>query len=261
MTTVSIDYCLILHNQETVQDILIHTGLVRHLYEVYEQKVIIIVKSQCHNMFNNHYGDLSEMIYEVVDDLSTNTIFKLIMNKYKNFKHRMFFGGFDKYRLDSHKNIFKTKFNEQNYDPYLMYGFEESIRYSKFKTDSINKDCMKLVGMIRSVANMDYRIFSKGCIIPRVYKKNSTIAVHIDKIFDITNFFDSVVLIEKSKHLHLTDNPTDDFSVYMYYLYKSNNYPNIFDKKHIYFFHADNEPRYKDLPENWNFIKYNPKDN
>ena len=259
MTT--IDYCLILHHQDTVQDIIIHTGIVRYLYELYEEKVIIIVKKECEDLFGNHYGDLENITYEIVDDLSVNTIFKLVMNKYKNYKQRMFFGDYDKYRLDSYKNIFKTKFKEQNYDPYRMYNFDDSIRYSMFKTDCINKDCMKLVGMIRSVANMDYRIFSKGSLVPKVYLRNSTIAVHIDKIFNISNFFDSVVLIEKSKHLHLTDDETDDFSVYMYYLYKSNNYPNIFDKKHIYFFHKDDELRYKDLPDNWNFVKYNPKDN
>lgn len=254
------NYCLVLHNQDSVKDILLHTGLVRHLYKLFEQKIMLIVKDQYYEMFYNYYGDLEELKYEVVPDLSNNSIFKLVMGKFKNNKIRMFFGEFDKYRLDEYKNIFKSKYNSIDYDPYKMYNFDENIRYSEFKTDCINKDCMKLVNLIRSVANMDYRVFSKGSLIPLQYKKNSTIAVHIDKIFTLNNFFDSVVLIEKSKYLHLTDHESDDFSLYMYYIFKSGHYPQIFDKKHIYLFHQGENCAFTDLPQNWNIIKYIPDD-
>ena len=250
---------LILHNQENVQDIMLHTGIVRYLYEINEGNIIYIVKQSFHNLLKNHYGDL-DITYEIVTDLTPQSIFKLVMNKYKNHKNRMFFGEYDKYRLDSFKNNFKNNFNSENYNPYLIYNFDPSIKYSYFKTECINKDCMKLVNLIRSVANMDYRIFSKGDLIPKQYKKNSTIAVHIDKIFKTDNFFDSIVLIEKTQYLHITDHITDDFSTYVYYLYKSKNYPNIFDKKHIYLFYQNDEPNYVDLPQYWNLIKINNLD-
>lgn len=252
-------YCLILHPVDTVRDIITHTGLVRHLYEEYNHKIIYIIPTHLERLMRKHLFDLDEIIYEIVPDFENKSLFKLFMGKFKNIRIRMFFGSYDKFRLDSLKNTFSSKFESKDYDPYTMYQYDESIKYTKFITSCIEKDDKKLINLIKSIANMDYRIFSKSELIPLQYKKNSTIAIHVDKVFNITNFFDSIVLLEKTKYLHLTD--TDDFSLFVYILFRSNNYNYLFKKKHIYLFHQNDKLNFDDIPSDWKLIKYIPEIN
>jgi predicted ribosome quality control (RQC) complex YloA/Tae2 family protein len=92
---------------------------------------------------------------------------------------------------------------------------------------------------------MDFRVFSSGKDIPIVYKRNSTIAIQIDRVFNIKNYFDSVVLIKNTKHIHITDQSDDLFSMFVMHLLKSNQYDSLFVKKNIYFFYKGEIPTYE----------------
>jgi hypothetical protein len=248
--------CLILHPLENIRDIMKHTGLVRYLYETHVGTVVYFVTEHFEKTLKKHFCDLEDLVFEVLPDFSSQSIFKLIMGKYKNDKTRMFFGMFDKFRLDSNKNKCKTH-EQETYEPYKLYGFDENIEYSHFQTNCCPEDDANLLKIIKSVANWDYRVFSNGENIPLKYKRNSVIALHADKVFKDNNFFDSVVLIEKTKFVHFTDE--DDFGRFVYMLWKSNKYGYLFEKTKLFMFHKGDEPKLKDCPETWNVIKYNPE--
>lgn len=249
-----INHCLIIHPQDDIRDIIDHTGLVREFYETHNGKVIYFVKRKIENLIKKHFSDLTNIKYEIVDELDKKTIFKYMLSQYKNCKIRMFFGPFDKLRLDSYKNVFESKYNNHNYDPYAMYGFDGSIRYDKFRINVNEDDDMKTINLLKSVANMDYRIFSSGKEIPIIYKRNSTIAIQIDRVFDIKNYFDSVVLIKNTKHIHITDQSDDLFSIFVMHLLKSNQYEYLFKNKSVYYFYKGQTPA-NEFVGNWKFIK------
>lgn len=247
---------LILHPMENIKDILLHTGIVRYLYETEENEIIYIITNEFKTLLKKHFCDLENLQYEVLPDFSTKSIFRLIMGKFKNVKTRHFLGSFDKFRLDKQKSICK-EYNPETFNPYTLYGFDESIQYSYFKTNCCENDDAHLLKIIKSVANWDYRVFSNGANIPVKYKRNSVIALHVDKVFKETNFFDSLVLIEKTKYVHTTD--SDDFGMFIYYLFKSNQYDYLFDKTKMFVFYSGDEPKYNDYPDSWNVIKYIPE--
>lgn len=249
-----INHCLIIHPQDNIRNIIDHTGLVREFYETHNGNVIYFIKKNIEKLIKKHFSDLPNVKYEVVDALDKKTILKYMLSEYKNSKIRMFFGTFDKLRLDSYKNVFESKYNNENYNPYTMYGFNESIRYDKFRININENDDMKTINLLKSVANMDFRIFSSGTSIPIVYKRNSTIAIQIDRVFDIKNYFDSVVLIKNTKHIHITDQSDDLFSIFVMHLLKSNKYEDLFVKKNIYYFYKGDEIPKHEFIGNWKFI-------
>lgn len=251
-----LNHCLVLHPLNDVKDVIDHTGLVREFYEIYESKIIYFIKKEYDKLLRKHYSDLPEIVFEVFDDFNKQTIFKKLLSIYKNCKIRMFFGEFDSLRLDKSKNTFASKYNNTNYDPYIMYGFDPSLKYKNFIINKNEDDDLKTINLIKSVANMDYRLFSNGCAIPQQYKRNATIAIHVDKIFNNTNYFDSIVLIEKTKHIHITSCKMDIFSVFILHLWRSNLYPKLFEKKTYYFFYKDEDNfNIDELPESWKKIK------
>tara|TARA_Y100000389_G_scaffold196917_1_gene230595 strand:+ start:3632 stop:4384 length:753 start_codon:yes stop_codon:yes gene_type:complete len=246
---------VIIHPQDNIKDIIEHTGLIRESYETHDGKVIYFIKKEIETLVKKHFYDLTKINYEVVDNLDKTTIFKYMLGQYKNCKIRLFFGMFDKLRLDSYKNVFESKYNNENYNPYTMYGFDESIRYDKFRINILEDDDMKTLKLLKSVANMNYRIFASGPGIPIVYKRNSTIAIQIDRVFDIKNYFDCVVLIKNTKHIHITDQKDDLFSIFVFHLLRSNQYEYLFDKKSIYYFYNGQPPTTIDFVGNWKFIE------
>lgn len=249
-----INHCVIIHPQDTIKNIIEHTGLVREFYETHNGKVIYFIRKNIETLIKKHFSDLTKINYEVVDELDKTTIFKYMLGQYKNCKIRMFFGMYDKLRLDSYKNVFESKYNNENYNPYTMYGFDESIRYDRFRINFREDDDMKTINLLKSVANMDYRIFASGSGIPIVYKRNSTIAIQIDRVFDIKNYFDCVVLIKNTKHIHITDQEDDLFSIFVFHLLKSNQYDYLFQNKNIYYFYRGQTPT-KSFVGNWKFIE------
>lgn len=250
-----INHCVIIHPQDNIKDIIEHTGLIRESYETHDGKVIYFIKKEIETLVKKHFYDLTKINYEVVDNLDKTTIFKYMLGQYKNCKIRLFFGMFDKLRLDSYKNVFESKYNNENYNPYTMYGFDESIRYDKFRINILEDDDMKTLKLLKSVANMNYRIFASGPGIPIVYKRNSTIAIQIDRVFDIKNYFDCVVLIKNTKHIHITDQKDDLFSIFVFHLLRSNQYEYLFNKKSIYYFYNGQPPTTIDFVGNWKFIE------
>lgn len=253
-----IHICLILHPLNTIKDVIEHTGLVREIYAQEGKKTYYIIPTHLEPLLRKHLNDLTDINYEVIPDLSKSELLRLFMGKYKNVKKRMFFGEYDSLRLDSYKNVFKLKYNQSNYNPYTMYGYDDALRYTNFKTNCYENHDRNMINLIKSVANMDYRIFSNGDKIPLQYKKNSTIAIHINKIFTIQNFFDCIILIEKTKYLHLTD--TDDFSLLIYTLWRSGKFEYLFHKKHVYLFYQGENPLFDELPSSWKLIKNNPEE-
>jgi hypothetical protein len=251
--SIMVNICLVLHPLNTIKDVIEHTGLVRNIYAEHGKQTYYIIPVHLEPLLKKHLNDLTDMHFEIVPELSKNALLRLLMGKYKNVKKRMFYGEYDNLRLDNYKNIFKTKYNSIDYNPYTMYDYDESIRFTSFKTNCYENHDKHMINLIKSVANMDYRIFSNGDMIPLQYKKNSTIAIHINKMFNITNFFDCIILIEKTKHLHLTD--TDEFSVFIYTLWKSGNYEYLFNKKHVFLFYKGESPIFTDLPASWKLIK------
>lgn len=249
-----INHCVIIHPQDTIKHIIEHTGLVRNLYEFHDGKVIYFIKKDIETLMKKHFSDLTKIIYEVVNDLDKTTIFKYMLGQFKNCKIRMFFGAFDKFRLDSYKNIFESKYNNENYNPYTIYDFDESLQYEKFKINVNEDDSIKTMNLLKSIANMDYRIFSSAPGIPIVYKRNSTIAIQIDKVFNKGNYFDNIVLIKNTKHIHITDQKDDTFSIFIFHLLKSNQYDDLFMKKNIYLFYEGQPPKI-DFVGNWKFIE------
>nr|QOI90476.1 hypothetical protein HWQ62_00340 [Pyramimonas orientalis virus] len=249
-----VNFCMVLHPMESIKDILVHTGMVRYLYETQEQKLIYVITEQFEKSIRKHYNDLPDLTYEVLTDFSSKSLLKLLMGKYKNIKNRMFFGPYDKYRFDSYKNICKD-YDNKTFEPYTMYGFDQSIMFTHFLTCSCREDDVSLIKFFKSVANWDYRLFSKADLIPMDYKKNCVIAVNIDKIFNHTNFFNSLVLVDKTRYIHLTDR--DDFSLFVYFIYKSQKYNHLFENTKVYLFHQDRVTHYE-YPSNWKLIKYVP---
>jgi hypothetical protein len=247
---------LILHPQDNIKDILLYTGIVRYLYETQKEQIVYFVTSKFEGLLKKHFHDLDNLQYEVLDDFSTKSVFKFIMGKYKDVKIRNFLGSFDKFRLDNKKNLCQN-YDTDTFNPYTLYGFDNSIQFTHFKTNCYESDDVHLLKMIKSIANWDYRIFSNRTNIPAKYKKNSVIALHVDKVFKETNFFDSIILMEKTKFIHFTD--SDDFGIFVYLLFKSNKYEYLFDKTKVFVFYKGDEPKYSDYPSSWNVIKYIPE--
>lgn len=250
-----INICLVLHPLNTIKDIIEHTGLVREIYADQGKLTYYIIPTHLEPLLKKHLNDLTDINFEIVPKITKSELLKLLMGKYKNVKKRMFFGEYDNLRLDSYKNVFKTKYNNLNYNPYTIYDYNESIRYTNFKTNCYENHDKSMINLIKSVANMDYRIFTNGDMIPLQYKKNSTIAIHLNRIFNIENFFDCIILLEKTRYLHLTD--TDEFSLFIYTLWKSNNYEYLFKDKRVFLFYAGEYPLFTDIPSTWKVIKNN----
>ncbi len=178
------------------------------------------------------------------------------MGKYKNVKSRLFFGLFDKYRFDTQKNLCKD-YDASTFNPYTLYGYDECIRHSYFQIHNCDHTENETINNMKKIANWDFRLFSNGANIPMKYKTVCVIALHVDKVYKDTSFFDSIVLIEKTKFIHFTD--TDDVGLFIYLLWKSGKYTHMFDKTKIYMFYQGNEPKYRDCPNAWDLIKYIPE--
>jgi hypothetical protein len=55
---------LILHPMENIKDILLHTGIVRYLYETEENEIIYIITNEFKTLLKKHFCDLENLQYE-----------------------------------------------------------------------------------------------------------------------------------------------------------------------------------------------------
>lgn len=243
--------CLILHPQRDEMDFLNYTGLVRHIYEMHEGKVTILVLSEFHTLVKNHFEDLETLQIEKISDCLDSTFLKLFIGKFKNIRTRQFFGLCDKFRTDD----MKRKADSDDIDPYATYGFDAEIKYTYFRVNMNDDRQSKLMFQIKTVANMNYNITSKADYVPKKYKKNAMVSLNIDTMFDKTNFFDSIELIKHAKALYLTNNDKDYFTYMLYLMVRSNRYMQELNNKNIMLFNIDQTPlRYANLPEHWKII-------
>lgn len=252
--------CLFLHPQNSIQDILAYTGMIRHTYEVFEGKLTLLISPVYASLCRKHFKDLTEINIVEVHDFSDSTLLKLFLNQFKANRERYFMGSYDKFRFDSYKKKFSTQYPDglkadDSFDPYSFYGFDPSIRYSYFRINTCNKTCDKLIKNIKTVANMNFNITSKADFVPSSYKKNAMISLNIDTMFGSEDFFNSIELVRYSKALYLTNAVSDNFTLLLYMLIKSEHYPDLLPQKNVYFFHKKNETiRYNDLPDKWRVI-------
>lgn len=240
--------CLILHPQRDIEDIIIYTGIVRYTYEKFDGYVTLFVLPEYYNLLKNHYVDLENLIIEVLPNFSDSILLKLFIGKYKESRTRYFFGLCDKFRFDN----YRKKVTSDTFDPYLEYDFDLDIKYNFFRINMNDEKRTKLLGRIKTVANMNYNMTSKAEFVPVRYKKNAMVSLNIDTMFDKTNFFDSTELLKHSKALYLTNSEKDHFTLLIYTMMRSNKYDDIIPKKNLYLFKHDNKPiKYTNIPEHW----------
>lgn len=253
MSSTLLKYALCLHPQDSINDILLFTGLVRHLYELNENNMIYFVKEKYEILVKKHFNELEDIIYEVVPNFEDKTIFKFIMSKYKNLKNRVFFGMYDKFRFDSYKKKC-IDYDALTFNPYELYNYDESLKFNNFRISTLKDD--KLIKMIKQVANMDFALFSMMSEdIPMSYKKNKSISIFVNKVFNDTNYFDSVELMDKTRIINLIDSKDDILSSFVYMLWMSGHYNHLFEKKMIRLFLTKYSPFLKDIPSTWKIIK------
>lgn len=252
--------CLFLHPQSNIRDILSYTGMIRHTYEAFEGKLTVLVCPSYTNLYKKHFKDLEDLNIVEVQDFSDSTLLKMFLSKFKANRERYFMGSYDKFRFDSYKKKFSTRYPDglkadDVFDPYQFYGFDPKIRYSSFRINTCNSTCDKLIKNIKTVANMNFNITSKADFVPASYKKNAMISLNIDTMFGNEDFFNSIELVRYSKALYLTNEVSDNFTLLLYMLIQSDHYNDLLPQKNVYFFHKKNETiRYEALPEKWRVI-------
>lgn len=253
--------CLFLHPQNSIQDVLLYTGMIRHTYETFDGKLTLLVSPTFINLYKKHFSDLSNLNIVEIHDFSDSSLLKLFLGQFKSNRQRYFMGDYDKFRFDSYKKKFSTVYpngvssDDTTFDPYALYGFDPEIRYTYFKIHTCDETCHKLIKNIKTVANMNFNITSKSDPVPPSYKKNAMISLNIDAMFGNQDFFNSIELVKYSKALYLTNDPTDNFTLLLYMLIKSKHYNDLLPQKNVYFFYKKSDTiRYTDLPEHWKVI-------
>lgn len=242
------DTCLIIHPQDSIQDFFIYNGLVRYLHKNNEGKTIYFILEKFYDDIVYQLSDLIDFEFEVLEDLHTQSILKILLGKYQNVKTRHFFGEIDKFRLDNHKNTFLKKNIDEPLDIFKLYNFDKDIivKYFEIKRNS-NKE-KTIINNVKRVANLDFAIYSSENV-PTILKKNSSICLMLSKMFSKSNYFESICIIEKCKKIFICDR--DVYTIYVYLLYLNNYLSN----KNITFIQTD-QPifEFSKIPEQWTVV-------
>lgn len=246
-----VEKCIIAYPMNNIKNILKFNGIVRHLNHSNNGKIILFVNEPFQNLIKHIYSDICIEL-EIVDSLQMDTVSKLMLQKYKNYKQRNLFGFFDKYRLDKYKNTCVT-YNDDKFNPYLTYGFDENLLYKDFIIPTTEKNDSIVMNNIRKFINLDYHLFCDDVNIPLNYRKNGAVGIIISKMFNNDTFFKSIVLISKSKAIHTFDNET--FSLYLQMISKSESLAKHLIGKKIFFYYNKKIPIQQNIPREWNLVK------
>lgn len=247
-----VEKVLIYHPVETIGSVIYYTGAVRHIRETVDdsKRVVMIVARVWHELMSQHYADLPNFGFEVMDEVNDSNMLKLfLMAPFRTVKDRRFFGSFDKLRLDDYKKVY----DETNppKDMYSLYGIDPNVRFTHFRIVIDDDANTKLYRKIKTIANMNYNITSKADFVPKNYKKNAMLSLNIDAMFETKNFFVSFALIKRTSQIYITTDPEDYFTTMLYYMDRSGVYADHFMKKKILLFTRDGSNPLDSLPESW----------
>lgn len=242
------DTCLIIHPQDSIQDFFILNGLVRYLHQNNNGKTIYFILENFYNDISFQMSDLDNFEFEVLEDLNTQSILKILLGKYQNVKTRHFFGEIDKFRLDNKKNMFLKRNVDKPLDIFNLYNFDKSIIVDYFKIKRNSSKEHKIISNVKNVANLDFAIYSSESI-PTTLKKNSSICLMLNKMFSKSNYFESICIIERCKKLYICDR--DVYTIYIYLLYLNKYIAN----NNITFIKTDNPIfEFSKIPEEWAIV-------
>lgn len=244
--------CIIAFVHEDIKHVIKYNGIIRHLNTINKGNLIIFISEAFEIFFKKLYSDIKDIHFEVVERVDMNSVSKLLLQSYKNYKQRQLFGLLDKFRLDKYKNQCKI-FNINTFDPYLTYDFDECLRYKDFFVPESDKTNDHIINNIRKFISLDYHLFSDDVHIPLNYRKAGSVGIIITRMFNINSFLHCVILISKAKVIHLSDNHF--FSIFVQMLKNSEAHSHIFKSNKIMFYHKKPIPEQLDIPREWIKIK------
>jgi hypothetical protein len=185
--------CLIIHPQNNVRDFLTYSSIVRYICSQIEPPIQVnyVLLKKFEQYIDYIYSEL-DVKYIILEELTDNSVLKLLIGDHKNTKDRQFFGHFDKYRFDKFKGIFQSCLaNDSKFDPYEMYEIEPSVqtKYFSFTRNARIEKSKWQNSLARFKFNYN-TISSKGFRLPKLNLTETTLNVYLDAMFEESNFFD-----------------------------------------------------------------------
>ena len=244
--------CLIVHPQNNVNDFLTYSSIVRYICSNNEPNIEVhyVVLKKFEQYIDYLYSGI-DVKYILLEELSDNSVLRLLMGDHKNTKDRQFFGYFDKYRFDKFKGIFQSCVgNETKFDPYQLYEIEPSVwtNYFSFTRNARVEKSKWQNSLARFKFKYNAISSIKGFRLPKINLTETTLNVYLDSMFEESNFFESMIVIMNASKLYLRH--TDVFTFFVYLLHESGSFSSE-KSKTIHLFHQGEDDVPFKIPSCW----------